>query len=147
MVKKLNKLTTNIATIKLKGGYVTYPSGWVVLDDVCGPAEDCRYAGVVEFHNSTGYGIPHFLFFCDTQYEVDYSDELIKRVKDACAKAYPDLKRYLDTPLPSLAIKDAEDRTKWADTPSFGIFSLPVEGDPALVTTTPVLSAKIVRNS
>lgn len=147
MLKKLKKSAPNMSTIPIKDGYVTYPADWVVLDDVCGPAEDCRYAGVVEFHNGTGYGIPHFLFFCDTQYGVDYSGELIKRVKDACAEAYPNLKKYLYTPLPSLAIKDAEDRTKWADTPSFGIFSLPVDGDPALAIATPVLGAKIVHNS
>lgn len=117
----------------LSDGYVIYPSDWIVLPNIFGTASECKYAGVVESRNSIKYGIPHFIFFSDTKYQYEYTDEMEAQVYDACAKVYPRFKELynLQKELPKLDSPNYREELKeWDSAPKFALFSIVEKGDP-----------------
>lgn len=114
----------------LKEGYVIYPEDWIVLEDVFGPADTCMYAGVVESRNYEQYGIPHFIYFCNVKYGKDYSDDMRTRIYAACAKAFPDFKKYYNMQVLNPNMHDLREIKKWDAAPYFGLFPLVEKGDP-----------------
>lgn len=136
----------------LKDGYVQYPKDWIVLQDVFGPADSCMYAGVVESRNSEKYGIPHFIFFSNTKYGKDYTDEMHTKIYDACSKAWPDFGKYFNMQVPARYTTDMEYVKKWDAAPCFGLFHIVEKGDPMYWTDSspdykPPFGAMIIRNS
>ncbi len=140
-------IPSSMRRIYIKDGYVIFPSEWTVLDNIDGKATECSYAGVVECRNGANYGedgkpVPHFVFFVkDAKYARDYSDELKDKVFEACAKEYPRFAElYNLQPSPADWAKidkqeptkeSIEEADKLMKLPYFGIFNIPVKGDPA----------------
>lgn len=123
---------TNMQKIQLKDGYCIVPIDYVILGDVCGKPEECLYAGVVESRNSAKYGIPRFLFFCNTKYAREYTDELEAKVYKECEKVFPEFKKYYNMQI-NLSAEDEKDMfkvAKWDEAPCFGLFHLVEKGDP-----------------
>lgn len=121
----------------LKEGYVVYPDDWIRLDNVFGPAETCMYAGCVESRNSAKLGIPHFIFFCNVKSGKEYTDEMVLQVYEACAKAYPDFKKYYNAQMMTDSIGSAPEDpgywirlNEWNERPYFGTFPIVEKGDP-----------------
>ncbi|MGN1141099.1 MAG: hypothetical protein ACI4TF_07855 [Oliverpabstia sp.] len=121
----------------LKDGYVIYPDDWIILDDVFGPAEECMYAGSVESRNFSKFGIPHFIYFCNVKSGKDYTDEMKTQIYNACAKAYPDFKKFYNMQIPTNHIGDNPDDSgywdrlnEWNSMPCFSIFPIVEKHDP-----------------
>lgn len=124
--------TRKMKRFRLKEGYCIVPQDYIVLDNIFGPPEECMYAGVVESRNSEKYGIPHFLFFCNTKYANYYTDEMEATIYAACAKKFPDFNKYYDMQK-DLPLKEAQDQEKvkeWMSLPFFGLFHIVEKGDP-----------------
>lgn len=121
---------TSMRITFLKDGYVTYPKDWILLGDIFGPADTCMYAGVVESRNAEKLGIPHFIFFCDVKYARDYTDDMETCIYDACAKAYPDFKKFYNSQVTAPDLNDPKSIDEWKAAPYFSLFHLVEKGDP-----------------
>ncbi len=148
--------------VMLKDGYLIIPKDFIVLQDTVDAAEKCLYAGVVESRNHEKYGIPHFVFFSNYKYGKEFDDELHTKVYEACAKAYPEFKKYfnmqVDIPQQKGGAEKWQDpeflarMEKWDQAPCFGLFAIVEKGDPLYWNSIhpnyePPYGAMIVRNS
>ncbi len=145
-------LQTGMRKIMLKEGYCIFPSDWIVLGNIFGAPEECMYAGVVESRNSSIYGIPHFLFFCNKKYAREYDDKLEDKVYAECEKVFPEFKKFynMQIHLTKEEEKDIEKMNEWSKAPCFGLFHLVEKGDPLYWNAlrpdyTPPAGAMIVR--
>ena len=127
-----NLPNTNMKKIQLKDGYCIVPKDFVILGDIFGRPEECLYAGVVESRNSKTYGIPQFLFFCNTKYAREYTDELEAKVYKECEKVFPEFKKLYNMQI-DLKPEEENDENRiaeWDKAPRFGMFHLVEKGDP-----------------
>ena len=122
----------NMRKIMLKEGYCIFPTDWIVLGSIFGTPEECMYAGVVESRNSSVYGIPHFLFFCDKKYAREYDEKMEAKVYAECERVFPEFKKFFNMQiiLTEEEEKDMDKLAEWDKAPCFGLFHLVEKGDP-----------------
>ena len=135
------KKVNHMKKVMLKDAFCIFPDDWIVLQDICGKPEECRYAGVVECKNGDKYGIngdpvPHFIFFCNDKVARDYSDEMEAKIFGECAKAYPKFNElfnlqvaYDDVEIDWNNEEDVKKAEEINKLPYFGLFAMPIKGE------------------
>lgn len=109
--------------VKLADGYLLVPEDWIVLNPE--HAESCHHAAVLECKNSAKYGIPHFIYLNNYQYENQYPDEMVSDFYARCRKTWP---RFSEIEELNQRASDssAED---YLTAPIIGLFNIAVQGD------------------
>lgn len=146
----------SMTRIFLKEGYVTFPKNYIVLTFPDGKPSDCLYAGVLAPNNEK-YHLPIFLFFSNIKYCNDYDDELISKIYDSAEEIKPGTKEIirnqsiLENKIINLGL-NKELNEEFETNPRYGLFSLPVKGDPLFWTASnpnysPPDGAMIIRDT
>ncbi|MBP3806859.1 MAG: hypothetical protein ILA13_00425 [Eubacterium sp.] len=112
--------------IKIKDGVLIIPNDWILVN----PEESTqyRYAAVIECRNSSKYGIPHFIKFCNYRYAKDYPDEFIDEFLSECQIAWPDfndkVRKKQVKPIPNIDGKGYINIEKYLAAPTIGFFHI-----------------------
>lgn len=138
---KFNDRDNRMKKIELKEGYLTYPSDWILLNS--GMANQCYYAGVVECRNSEKYGVPHFVFFSDENYD----DAFCEKINKMCVKAWPEFQKIIEMQVEPIFDPEKPGRCinveEHLASPYIGHFHIQEEGAP----WNPPFGAVIVRRN
>lgn len=128
----LTDATSDVKKINLKNGYVMCPNNFILLNPE--EAENHEYAGVIECRNSSKYGIPHAMFFCDYRYGREYPKEFCDMMIQKFCEKFEKFKKIVELQVdpiydpdnPGLLLNSDE----WMESPEIGFFAVFVEGDP-----------------
>jgi len=118
--------------IPIKNGYLICPNDYIIVNPE--QAEKCEYAGVVECRNSSKYGIPHLLFFCNHKYGREYDHYFEEHIMKLCCKAYPRFAEIMDMQVTPIDDPEHPGRQlnakEWMEAPTIGMFAIYVQDDP-----------------
>lgn len=135
--------------IKLEDGYLIIPSDWIVLNPE--QAENCRYAAVLECRNSAKYGVPHFIYFNNYQYENQFTDTMEEDFYSLCRKAWPKFIEIQELSNKNQLVPDPDNKGQYLNgeahlaAPIIGLFSIEEQGD--RIIGEPPYGAMIVRTN
>ena len=136
--------------IEIQDGVLIIPKDWIIVNPE--DAKNHRYAAVLECRNSSKYGIPHFVMFCDDKYANEYSNEFENEFKRLCRKAWSAFEEEVEKK--QLKLVQNEDGSyingdKYLAAPTIGIFNIWESDDEhlAAMDNEPPYGSMIVRTN
>ena len=126
--KKYDQGNFRFKEISMNNGTLIIPRDWILLNP-----EDSnkKYVGVIECRHSFKFEIPHFAFFTDEEFPVNYNEDYFKEL---CIAKWPKFKEIMDAQVEPISDPDAPGKylniDEYLASPQIGFFKIIDDLDP-----------------